>query len=210
MQINSKFQFYSLWEAGVLGNRTKLFHSLEEALASKSDQIGFREIGKIGGKGAWTLVKMGVVDLKKLPTTFPEVMPFLEMSWKDFFKYEVRRTHKEWTDAGRRFIMDNSVPNNKSTCQGEVCRTERGMESYIVVGNGIAPMRETMAAGLHRHRGYLETKIILDRCMDPSSRDDLDMLFELYPDSTIEFTSFSVNVGEFPHRNTIFWEVRSY
>ena len=71
-------------------------------------------------------------------------------------------------------------------------------------------MRETMKRGWHHHRGYLETKVLLDRYLDPSSRDDLDALLELYPDATIELTAFDIDTGVIPGRNTIFWEVRDY
>jgi hypothetical protein len=46
--------------------------------------------------------------------------------------------------------------------------------------------------------------------MDPSSRDDLDALFDLYPDAAVEFACFPHNLGIFPHRNTVIWEVRNY
>jgi hypothetical protein len=51
---------------------------------------------------------------------------------------------------------------------------------------------------------------LLDRFMDPNSRADLDALLDLYPDAAVEFSCFSVNVGIFPARNTIFWETRNY
>jgi len=50
----------------------------------------------------------------------------------------------------------------------------------------------------------------LDRFMDPSSRDDLEQLFDLYPDATVEFTCYQMDLGTIPRRNTIFWEVRNY
>ncbi len=106
--------------------------------------------------------------------------------------------------------MDDGIPNNHVTMQGEICRTHRGLESYIAVGYGMEPMRITMAKGLHRHRGYAETNYLLNTRMDPSSRDDVDALLELYPDATIEFASFDVCVGNIPGRNTIFWETRNY
>ncbi len=84
------------------------------------------------------------------------------------------------------------------------------MQGFIAVGFGLPPMRITMAAGLHRHCGYLQTKVLLDRYMDPASRDDVDALLERYPDATIEFTCFTVNVGNIPGRNTMMWEVRNY
>lgn len=105
--------------------------------------------------------------------------------------------------------MDDGAPDHKRTLQGEVCRTERGLQGFLEIG-GHLPMRQAMAAGLMKHYGYLQTKLLLDRYMDPSSRDDLDALLERYPDAAIEFTCFSVNAGVFPNRNCIFWEVRNY
>jgi len=218
MRISSKRQFFALWREGVLGNRTLLWDTVEEALAYRPSvaRIGFRELGKAGG-GAWELAA----------------------------RSEARSVSDRWRAEGRTFILDGSVPNDKSTMQGEVCRTTRGLEGYLCFRNffrvqfpdrgvcefsgvytnlkpgegvtvqpltepGLPPMRQTLARGLHRHFSYVMTRYLLERYMDPSSRDDLDMLLEQYPDATVEFTCFSVNVGLFPRRNTIFWEVRSY
>lgn len=181
MQIKTKSEFYRLWKAGVLGNRTQIWSSLEEALAGESAKIGFREVGKAGG-GAWERVE----------------------------RCDLIVAYRRWKDRGRLFIMDDSVPNEHAVLQGEVCRTFRGLESYLVVGHAVPPMRQTMAAGLHRSYGYLATKTILDQYMDPSSRGDLDDLLELYPEATVEFTTFDIDVGNIPGRNTIFWETRNY
>lgn len=199
--ITSKRQFFELWEAGVLGNRTRLWRSLNDALASGSPKIGFREIRPAGstGAGAWTLL------------TQADHVPFVAReSLRHSFERRVTEMYHEWKAAGRNFIMDDSVPNDKSTMQGEVCRTYRGLQSFFAVGRGLPPMRITMAQGLHRHRDGAETNVLLDRYMDPSSRDDLRDLLDLYPDAAVELTCFSVNVGNLPHRNTIFWEVRNY
>lgn len=201
MKIRSKSEFFRLWRAGLLGNRPLMWDTIEEAMASGCERIGFRELGKAGG-GAWEL----------------------------WVRNEAVAAATRWTSEGRKFVMDGSVPNDHSTMQGEVCRTERGLESFLVVRDvvindlayhmctlgsdwnylGLPPMRMTMGAGWHRHRGYLKTKVILDHYMDPSSRDDLDVLLELYPDATIELTCFDIDTGVIPGRNTIFWEVRNY
>jgi hypothetical protein len=182
VKITSKAEFYRLWEAGALGNRTQLFYTLEEALASGVPTIGFRMAVK-GGGGAW------------------------EKGSRD----EAPLIHARWIAAGRTFVMDGSVPNDQTLVQGEVCRAFRGLESYLVVGGpGLPPMRQTMAAGLHRSYGPTATRAILERWMDPSSQDDLYALLELYPDATIEFACFAVDVGVIPNRNTIFWETRDY
>jgi len=116
----------------------------------------------------------------------------------------------EWDARGIKYVMDSSVPNEHSVMQGEICRTIRGLESFLVVGQALPPMRITMSTGRHQSYGGVATLYLLDKYMDPSSRDDLDMLLELYPDATIEFTCFDIDVGTFPGRNTIFWEVRNY
>ena len=182
MKIRSKNQFFSAWEAGLLGNRTRLWRRPEDAAsASGVIEIGFRELGAAGG-GKW----------QRVPQS------------------EVLATAAQWEREGRKFIMDDGVPNERSVMQGEVCRTIRGLESFLAVGHGLPPMRQSIAQGLHHTYGYIATKAILDQYMDPSSRDDLDMLLELYPDATIELACFDVEVGNIPHRRVMFWEVRDY
>lgn len=143
-------------------------------------KVGFREMGR--GGGAWELVP----------------------------RDQAEATAARWKAAGRNFIMDGSVPNDHSIMQGEVVRTHNGLESFLAIGHGLPPMRQTIAAGLHKHRGSLETRLLLKTYMDPCSQDDLETLLDLYPDSAIEFTCFEVKTGMFPHRSTIFWEIRNY
>lgn len=197
MEIRNKRKFFELWEAGVLGNRTRLWRDPEAAWSWGEWQsarrglphnllipeIGFREIRKPGsaGAGKW----------EKVP-------------WSCVFE-----TADRWKAEGREFVMDDGVPNEKQTLMGEIVRTERGMEGFITLATPL-PMRPAMAAGLMKHRSYLETRLLLETYMDPSSRDDLDQILELYPDHAVEFSCFSVNVGILPHRNTMFWETRLY
>ena len=184
MEIRSKAEFFRLWEAGVLGNRTRLWRNLDECLVDCRrfgiQEIGFREIGKTGG-GAW----------EKVATA------------------QVPATVDKWRAAGRQFIMDDGAPDEHRTMQGEVCRTFRGMEGFLAVGSNL-PMRQAIAAGHMRSCSYLTTLTLINKFMDPSSREDFEALMELYPDAAIEFTCFRINVGVFPGRNTIFWEIRNY
>lgn len=198
MEVRNKRDFFALWEAGVLGNRTRLWRDPREAFLWGESvyhaqvmpkvywnfpEIGFREIRKPGsvGAGKW----------EKVP-------------WHRVFE-----TAKRWQAEGLDFIMDDGCPDDKRTLQGEVVRTERGLEGFLDIGARL-PMRPAMAAGHMKPYGYLATRLLLDRYMDPSSREDLDALLEQYPDAAIEFTCFSVNVGIFPNRNTLFWETRNY
>jgi hypothetical protein len=199
--VHSKAKFYELWEANALGNRTRIWRDPQEAetwgmiRAYEASaviyrhnhffaypEIGFREIRRGAGAGKW----------EKVP-------------WS-----KVMETAKQWRAEGRRFIMDDGAPDDKRSLQGEVVRTERGLEGFLdLVGR--LPMRPAMAAGHMQPYGYLQTKLLLDRYMDASSRADLDELLEQYPDHAVEFSTFRVPVGTFGFgRNTIFWETRLY
>lgn len=192
MIIRNKAEFFRLWEAGVLGNRTQIWHdpylawswgfetSISRHLGPDFPRIGFRQIG-ISGGGKWEKV-----------------------SYQKVFK-----TAEQWTKEGRKFIMDDGAPDEHRTLQGEICRTYRGLEGYLDRISKI-PMRPAMAAGHMRHCSGSVVHALLDCYMDPNSRDDLFALLDLFPDATIEFSCFSVDVGIFPNRNTLFWETRDY
>lgn len=182
-EIRSKRQFFELWRAGCLGNRPRLFETLDEALASGLPKIGFRQLGKAGG-GAWELAPR-------------EHLPYV---------------HARWTRLHSPFLMDGSVPNDKTLIQGELCQTDRGLYAFVAVSPsvGLEPMRLTMAKGLHRSYWRAEANALMRRYIDASSLDDIRDLFDLYPDAVIEFAAFAVNVGNIPGRNTIIWEVRNY
>jgi hypothetical protein len=201
MKIENKRKFFELWEAGVLGNRTRLWRDPREAyrfglerdlararLAEhwgtfKGTEIGFRELRKPGtaGAGKW------------------EKVPWLH----------VLETAERWKEDGLDFIMDDACPNELTTLCGEVIQTERGLEGTLAVRPRMG-MRSAINNGLLLPRTPLTTRVLLEHFMDASSREDLRELLDQYPDSAIEFSCFSVNVGVFPHRNTLFWEVRNY
>lgn len=180
MRIESKRQFFELWEKGVLGNRTNLWRDPVDAVNSSSPEIGFREIGKTGG-GKW----------EKVP------------------REKTLETAKRWEQEKRKFIMDDGPGAKTATLQGEVSRIIGGWYGYLSLRSGLM-MRPAMAAGCMKSYFGAQVLVLLNQFMDPSSRDDLNELLELYPDATIEFTCFSVDVGIFPGRNTIFWETRDY
>lgn len=71
-------------------------------------------------------------------------------------------------------------------------------------------MRESSRLGLLRPYVGLTVRALLDQFLDPSSRDDIDGLFELYPDAAIELASYPYKLGKLPNRNTVIWEVRNY
>lgn len=190
MEIRSKEEFFRLWEQGVLGNRTRLWRNSHDAFdwgfqqrikKGLDPEIGFRELRKSGaGSGKWEKV-----------------------NWNS-----VLSTAKQWQAEGRNFIMDDTAPNDKTTLCGEICRTFRGLEGTLgVTGCG---MREAIKKGLLLPRSGATVLALLDRYMDDNSREDLNILLDLFPDATVELSCFTVDVGVFPNRNTLFWEIRNY
>jgi hypothetical protein len=182
VDIRSKRQFYRLWEDGALGNRTQIFRTLEEAMSSGVQEVGFRAQG--AGGGAWEKAKT---------------------------RDEVPAIFARWKASGRTFIMDDGVPNDRTTMQGEIVRTTASLEGFIAVAatRGLPPMRQSIAAGMHRSYSWLQVRMLMAKFMDDPSRDDIDALLDLYPDHAIEFACFDCKVGNL-RRNTIIWEVRLY
>lgn len=182
MRIGSKAEFFRLWTAGCLGNKLRTW-SCPLAWSLEKDRppsVGFREIGKAGG-GKFVVV--------------PAIA--------------ANATLAEWQAEGRKFIICESAPDEKATIQGEVMRATDGLRGFLhwPVTDGMR-MRDSMK--LAKDVRGLAVRVLLERFMDPGSRDDLEALWDLYPDATVEFTCYSVGVGEIPGRNTIFWETRDY
>jgi hypothetical protein len=128
VDIRSKRQFYRLWEDGALGNRTQIFRTLEEAMSSGVQEVGFRAQG--AGGGAWEKAKT---------------------------RDEVPAIFARWKASGRTFIMDDGVPNDRTTMQGEIVRTTSSLEGFIAVAatRGLPPMRHATTST----RCWISTRI---------------------------------------------------
>lgn len=106
------------------------------------------------------------------------------------------------------YYVSAMAPHGKGLIQGEVQRSNNGLELYWTSAH--LPMREAFA----KYGGVADTgltaKLLLQKVMDPMSYEWLEYLLEAYPDHVVEFSSFGVNWGTIPNRNTVIWEVRKY
>lgn len=185
MKIESKAEFFRLWNAGALGFKLRTWNDPKEALASGVAIVGLRQVGKAGG---------GRLD----------IVPIAGSMGHERLAGVVR----EWTNAGMRFVICEAAPDEHGTLQGEICRTIHGWGGLMGVSNGLR-MREAMAAGLLKPRGPAVSRFLVRHYMSPASLDDLDAILDLYPNATVEFTCYGDH--DFGRgRNTIFWEVRDY
>ncbi len=98
-------------------------------------------------------------------------------------------------------------PTEKTLFQGEVQRSERGLDLYYTTV--AKPMRDALKEWSNQVYG-LTAKCFLESFMCPGSYGWLSYLLASYPSHVIEFTTLSVNWGTLPGYNTIFWECRAY
>lgn len=179
MEIRSKARFYELMRAGCLGNTLRNWTTKEEALASGCELFGIREANVAGGG------KHYIVPRKEL----------------GHYIFSLQRCEIP-------FIIDEAAPDSDVMLQGEIIRTEKGWEGLLGIRTGLR-MRESIARGLLRPYEGLRVKLLLDHFLDASSRDDVDAIFDLYPDAAVELASYPYRLGKL-RRNTLIWEVRNY
>lgn len=111
---------------------------------------------------------------------------------------------EHWRRAGRTFNVGEAAPDDLCTFHGEIRHGDRGWEGTAAV-HPKCPMRLSTL----RPMGAA-VRLYARQFMDASSLEDLDAVFERYPDAVVEFSTYAINVGIWPNRNTIIWEVRNY
>lgn len=182
-RIRTKAQMYRLYESGRFGNRLPAWDSLEDYYASGfADPVVLRYKGSRGGQ--WVQYDVPLI--------------------------EVPRIVKRWEEEGADLhcIVVNALgPASKLVFQGEVMRSFQ----YIDLRYSLTPkpMRLALAEDEREARG-VKAKCLLKHFMDPASYDDLWSLLTDFDDAVVEFSTWSVDIGVAPNRNTVFWEVRHY
>jgi len=119
--------------------------------------------------------------------------------------FQVPVEHALNSDGDCRF--NESMPDDALLIQGEVCLREDGMWLTFSQERGLT-MREAMRQS-NTVRNIVAHRL-LEKHMDPNSYDDVMCLLLKYRDAAVEFGTYSVKVGNCPHRNTVIWEVRNY
>ena len=103
------------------------------------------------------------------------------------------------------------MPDDHLLIQGEV-RLLEGWQPHAL-HLWYATLKKPMNIALAEDSRFafgVQVHDLLKPRMSPSSYSDLDALIELYPTSTIEFSTYDIGVGNIPGRNTVIWEVRDY
>lgn len=136
---------------------------------------------------------------------------FRQWSCYDLTPENVWPTYCDWVAEGadpKMFNLTPMMPDDKIVVQGEIARSEK--YGWIFrVSHMNRPMNVAFGTDQQHHKGPAYW-LYLKQIMDPSSYDDLQELFDTFPDSIVEFSTYSINVGDCPGRNTLIWEVRNY
>ena len=182
MIIRNKKDFYELYKKRAFGNRALAWDSLEEL--NSSDHTGDICIRGIGMPREW--VKYNV----------PRKNTQIEIEILKQKKFPIEKLR-----------FNEAMPDHNLLIQGEI----RLSHSHIDLT--YTTLKKPMNQGLKEeelHTNGLQAIHILKSNFYPSSYADLQVLLEKYPNSVIEFSTYSCQVGEIPGRNTVIWEVRNY
>jgi hypothetical protein len=179
---------YPLYHRGLFGNRLRTWDNLFDIIDS-----GYRGTISLRYRGA----NAGMFTAYNVPVG----------EWDNVIAPMI----KQGADINL-FTANESAPDERLTIQGEVCRTpELGLT--LRYSTEKVKMRVAMENPLYCHG--LRAKFLLQQYMTPSDYDDLNELLDEYDNgdvhrTTVEFSAYDHELGDCPHRKTIFWEVRHY
>jgi hypothetical protein len=182
-RIDNKREYYFLYGINFFGNKPLTWDSIEE-------------ITKDGWRGG-----ICIRGLKGIPRS----MARFDLNLEEAINY-VKKLEKEGIPK-EKLTFNQSMPNGHLLIQGEVMRSPNYYElTYTTI-------KEPMNYGLAKETLYEDGIKALNKLKQnlfPSSYENMQELFDLFPDSIIEFSSYNIPVGNLRNRNTIFWEVRNY
>lgn len=184
MKITTKKQMYALLRGGRFGNTLRTWCTLGEMLDDGAPaRIGLRYSG--GTPGQYCAYDM---TLKEAISTFTK-----------------------WVTEGAeasRILWCEAAPDQEIILQGEICSSET--HGYALHYSTFkSQMRDALRTAPKNHLGP-GALLIIKAVMDPATYEDVLSILEDFPGAVIEFSSYRVNLGAIPGRNTVIWEVRSY
>jgi len=182
MKINGKKEFYKLHKQGKFGNRALRWETLQELkISNYSNKVCIRGLG---------------IPRNAVKYNIPQ-----DQLAKEINNYANQGIPLE------KLKFNESMPDKNLLLQGEIKLSKNHIDlTYTTV-------KKPMNLGFEEeqiHTNGLTAINILKANLCPSSYADLQILLSEYPDSVIEFSTYSCPVGNIRGRNTVIWEVRNY
>lgn len=189
--IATKAEVIALEMQGAFGNRLRSWRTLADV--KESGFPGFIVIRYLEAGAPWCRYGVTIPEAEKLVADFCQQGAQAEK----FFFNEMGVTRK---GPDRCF-------------QGEIMRGETGY--YLFYSEANLPMRAALKDH-GKHATGLTALNLMRANLCPSSLEDLNALWDLWPNAVVEFTVFPPKCGAVEGRatnfgrNTVFWEVREY
>lgn len=181
--IDTKEEFYRLWKAGLLGNHIRSFDTFAELQKS-----GYHGLVTVRYKGASSKYCRYCIPVDKVDNVIDEFLA-------DGAKREM-------------FTFNETAPDDRLTMQGEYYHgSSRGYSLYCSTDQ--LPMRPALLKSGQQYYGLEAVGRMKAHC-NYASYAMIEDLLDLYPESVIEFSCYSKNVGHIPGNNALIWEVRNY
>jgi len=182
MEVRNKTEFYKFYKQGKFGNKALTWETLQEL-----EESNFTK-------------KICIRGLGIARTTVKYYIPQNQLT-KEINKYAKQGIPMD------KLKFNEAMPDENLLIQGEVRLSENHIDLTYTT------KKEPMNTAFEKeqlHTNGLKAITILKQHLSPSSYADLQILLETYPNSVIEFSSYSCPVGNIPGRNTVIWEVRNY
>ena len=184
-KILNKTECYALYETGLFGNKAMTWNSYGEILRSGWEgRVCMRSKKGIARKEVKYNIKLEDVPLH------------IEQFQKIGIPEDL-------------ISFNQSMPDGNLILQGEVMNYQGGIYLFGTT------LKKPMNIALAEKSFTIENdtaKPLLESKLSAESYRDLRNLLDIFPESVVEFSAYSIPVGNFAEtgRNTVFWEVRNY
>ena len=193
MTINSKRESYEKYFAGEFGNTLQFWKTIWDYQNWIYEETGYERTKKL--VALRTIHKPGIqLPYYCTPQSYDNIIS-IAFEWME--KYNIKSQDITVNEVG---------PDDAIVIQGEIQRSVLYYDLRYTTYPAV--MREAFKHE-NKHTHGLEVCRVIDKFMDTPSKEKLTELFNDYPDSIIEFSTYNKSVGKLGW-NTVFWEVRNY
>jgi len=178
----TKSEYYARWFKGEFGNKPRTFDTLKALMEDPYDgllTVRWKTIGDPRLTGYRT--KQQIKEILNIPES-------------------------RWSEKAL-FTFNESMPDDKLIIQGYLTRTTNFLELHY------SKQKHKICNSRHWEDGKilngLQALLTLQHYVPVTDHEHLNYLLNQYPDSVIEFSTYTIPVGILS-KQTIIWEIREY
>lgn len=191
MTPQTKRENYELYHRGYYGNHLKFWSCLEDFFIDLDTGIWNPKVP---------------VALRTVHSPGIKLPNYCSVTETDEVLNLATRWMKDFGIKSDQIVLNEIGPDREIVLQGEIMRSERHYDLHF------STMKTMMRSALRyapQHACGLAALKRVETTMDTSSFENLQRLFDEFPEGIIEFSTYSIPVGVL-NLNTVFWEVRNY